>query len=72
MDWVRIAIAIILAAHGIGHVLGWMPALGVTSFEGVSGRSWVLSDSLGESMTRAISAVLWVVPTIGFVAMAYG
>ena len=71
MDWGRIAIALVLGAHGIGHVMGWMPAFGVT-IEGVSGRSWVLSDPLGEALTRIIATVLWVIPTVGFLAMAYG
>lgn len=69
---VRLAGAAILGAHGIGHVLGWMPALGLTQFEGVSSRSWLLTGVVGESGARVAAGLLFLVPTVGFVAAAAG
>lgn len=69
---VKVVIAGVLGAHGIGHVLGWLPALGVARFAGTSGDSWLLSGLLGEGATRAVAAGLFLVPTVGFVAAAAG
>lgn len=69
---IRIIGAGVLAAHGIGHTLGWLPAWGVTAFEGVSSRSWALTGLLGDGPARAIGGVLFVLPMAGFVAAAAG
>jgi hypothetical protein len=69
---IRIIGAGVLAAHGIGHALGWMPAWGLTAFEGVSSRSWALTGVLGDGAARAVGGVLFVVPMVGFVAAAAG
>jgi hypothetical protein len=68
----RIVIAGVLGAHGVGHLLGWMPALGIVRFEGTAGGSWLLSGFAGEDATRLVAAALFVVPTVGFVAAAGG
>ena len=39
---VRVVVAGVIGAHGVGHVMGWMPALGIASIEGSSGSSWIL------------------------------
>ena len=62
----------VLAAHGIGHALGWMPAFGLASFQGVSGRSWALTAVLGDGGARMISGVLFIVPMVGFLLAAGG
>ena len=62
----------VLAAHGIGHVLGWMPAFGIAAFEGVSSRSWALTAVLGDGGARVMAGVLFVVPTAGFILAAAG
>ena len=38
----------VLAAHGVGHALGWLPALGVAAIDGVSSRSWALTGVIGD------------------------
>jgi hypothetical protein len=62
----------VLAAHGVGHVLGWMPAFGIASFEGVSSRSWALTGVLGDGGARLAGGVLFLVPMAGFVLAAGG
>jgi phosphoglycerol transferase MdoB-like AlkP superfamily enzyme len=69
---VKLAAAGILGAHGIGHVLGWMPALGITRFEGVSSRSWLLTAVVGDGGARLAAAALFLLPTAGFVLAAAG
>jgi hypothetical protein len=69
---VKVVVAGVLGAHGIGHVLGWMPALGLARFAGSSGGSWLLGGLVGEGMTRVAAAALFLVPTAGFLAAAVG
>lgn len=69
---VKLVVAGVLGAHGIGHVLGWLPALGLASFEGVSGHSWLLTGTVGDGGARLAAGLLFLVPTVGFVAAAAG
>ena len=69
---VKLVAAGILGAHGVGHVLGWMPAWGIAQFEGVSSRSWLLTGIAGDGGARLAAGVLFVVPTVGFVVAAAG
>jgi hypothetical protein len=68
----KLAIAGVLSAHGIGHALGWLPAAGLARFEGTSGSSWLLSGVVGDAASRALAVGLFAVPTVGFVAAAVG
>ncbi|MDH4141541.1 MAG: hypothetical protein OEV61_02930 [Chloroflexota bacterium] len=69
---VKLAVAGVLGAHGIGHVLGWLPAWGIATFEGMSSHSWLLSGALGDGAARVAAGMLFIVPTVGFVAAAGG
>lgn len=69
---VKLVVGGVIGAHGIGHVLGWMPAWGIARFEGMSSHSWLISGILGEGGARLGAGVLFVLPTIGFVAAAAG
>jgi hypothetical protein len=69
---VKVVVAGVLGAHGIGHVLGWMPALGLARFSDTSSGSWLLGGLVGEGATRAVAAGLFLVPTAGFIAAAVG
>lgn len=68
----RLIVAGIIGAHGIGHVLGWLPALGVVRFEGTAVDSWLISGVSGDGGNRLVATVLFLVPTVGFVAAAIG
>ncbi len=61
-----------LGAHGIGHVLGWLPAWGMASFEGVSTRSWLLTGAVGDTVSRVVAGVLFLAPMAGFLVAAAG
>ena len=69
---VRVIAGIVIGAHGIGHVLGWMPALGLAQFQGLSTRSWLMSQPLGDAATRLVAGALFLAPMVGFVVAAGG
>ncbi len=68
----KLLVAGVLGAHGIGHVLGWMPAFGVARFEGVSSASWLLTGVIGDTPSRLAAGVIFVIPTAGFLLAAAG
>jgi hypothetical protein len=66
----RIVIGLVMAAHGIGHVIGVVGAVrpgGMTW--GGSGTSWLLTPALGRA-TGAIEVVVFALPTVGFIVAA--
>ena len=69
---VRIVVAGVLRAHGVGHVLGWMPAWGIARFEGTSSHSWLVSGVAGDGAARLLAGAIFLVPTVGFIAAAAG
>lgn len=71
MDATLLVAGGVVGAHGVGHVLGWLPAWGLARFEGVSSASWLLGP-LGEAAERAVAGAAFLVPTAGFVAAAAG
>ena len=70
----RLILTIIIAAHGIGHILGLIIIpLGMLKETGFNHTSWLLSDKLGLN-TNTVKAigVLWVAAVAAFLAAAYG
>lgn len=66
----RIVIGLLMAAHGIGHLIGVVGAIrpgGMTW--GGSSTSWLLTPALG-SATGVAEAVLFLLPTVGWVVAA--
>lgn len=64
----RIILSLVIAAHGIGHILFLMPLLGIANW-GQSGRSWLLT---GSSEARVIGSLTWIGAMIGFGFSVYG
>lgn len=62
--------AAVLGAHGIGHVLGWLPAWVLAAFEKVSTRSWALDPLLGDRLGAMVAGALYAAPTLGFLVAA--
>jgi hypothetical protein len=69
-DILRIIVVIVIAAHGIGHVMGVMSPLGI-EIQGGSGDSWAISR-FGTGLAGAVEVVLFLIATIGFVIAAVG
>jgi hypothetical protein len=64
-------LAIVVTAHGIGHVLLLAPCLGLAQW-GQSAHSWLLTGVLGDTLTRLIGSLLWLLVIAGFVAVGVG
>jgi len=69
---IKLIAAGVLGAHGIGHVLGWLPAWGIARFDGLSSQSWLVSAIAGENAGRIAAGVVFLMPTVGFVLAAAG
>ena len=67
MHWISIVIPAILGVHGIGHILGWGPALGISwNSPALNLTSW-LFDGI---TARILAGVLFGAATLGFLASA--
>lgn len=69
--WLRTLIGIAIAMHGIGHILFLIPALKIADW-GQSTRSWLLTGLLGDGLTRALAAVLWLAVLLAYAAGIFG
>ncbi len=66
----RIVIALVLVAHGIGHSMGLLQVLRVAAVNPQwDGGSWVLGGVLGGTAVQAIGSVLWISAMVGFSAL---
>lgn len=74
----RAIIALVFAFHGVGHAMGIIPALGIVKGQGPSqgwlknwsSHSWLLTNLLGEPVSRILCAVLYGAALIGFLGAA--
>ncbi len=64
----RNILVLLIAAHGIGHILFLVPLLGIADW-GQSTQSWLLKDA---TLLRLLGSLLWIAAIIGFCAGAYG
>ena len=69
---VRLITGLVLVAHGIGHVMAYMPALNLFSTDNWHHRSWLSSSLVGDRGSRALIIILFGVPFIGFLAAGLG
>lgn len=63
----RIIIALVLFVHGVGHVMGILPAVGLSTLESWNTRSWLLTGLLGDTGSRVVAFILFLAATIGFI-----
>ena len=67
----RYLIALVLLAHGIGHSIGIMQTLRLTTVNpGWNGDSWLLTGVAGSTVTNAVGIALWTAAMLGFVLAA--
>ncbi len=74
----RAIIAFVFAFHGIGHAMGIIPALGAVDSEGASqgwmknwsSHSWLLTNLLGDPVSRVLCVLLYGTALLGFVGAA--
>lgn len=63
-------IALVLLTHAIGHIMGILPAFGLSPSPTWTSHSWLLSGLLGQSVANGVSTVIWLAATIGFLLTA--
>lgn len=71
----RITIAIFMLLHGLVHLWYFVMSRGLVELKpemGWSGKSWLLTNLLGNSTTNALASLLYLVATIGFVIGSIG
>jgi hypothetical protein len=67
----KIAIALVLLAHGIGHSMGLLQVFKVATVNPEwRGDSWILTGTAGPTAAQAIGVILWSVAIVGFAALA--
>lgn len=67
-NWLRIVLAVVVGAHGIGHILFLMPLVSSTTW-GQATQSWLLGDG---GLAKGFGVLIWLVSLGGFVAAAFG
>jgi hypothetical protein len=68
---VKIAIGVVLVAHGIGHSMGLLQVFKVATVNPQwQGDSWLLSGVMGTTFAQAIGVSLWTLAIIGFALLA--
>lgn len=68
----RIALGLVLLAHGIGHIMGPLQVFRVATVNPAwNGDSWILTGPAGTTAAHAIGVVLWAIALVGFVALGF-
>ncbi len=68
---VKVVLALILLAHGIGHSMGLLQLFRIATVNPEwHGDSWLLGGTFGTTVAQAAGAVAWVVAIAGFAAVA--
>jgi hypothetical protein len=68
----NLVLAVVVLAHGVGHLLFFVPAVGLASWADQTGHSWLLTAAIGDASARTIAAFVWAVATILFVGGVAG
>ena len=66
-ETLRIILGVLFIGHGLGHIMGIMPALRLFTTEGWSSHSWLLTKPLGDTAARIISIILFLIVVLGSV-----
>jgi hypothetical protein len=67
-DWLRFVLALVVGAHGAGHILFLVSLLGIADWGQASG-SWLLGSGW---LARGLGILIWLLAGTGFVAAAAG
>ncbi len=67
---VKLAIALVLVAHGIGHSMGILGAFKVATVNpGWQGDSWILGGVAGAAAGQSVGTAVWASAIVGFVLL---
>ena len=70
-DLIRVLLAIVVLAHGIGHVL-FAPQVQSAMRVPATGNSWLLTGTLGKGLTDLIATAVALTLVVAFSVAAYG
>ena len=71
----RFVIGLFIILHGLVHLWYFTLSRGLVKFQpemGWTGRSWIFTSFLGDSTTRWLASVLYILATIGLVISGLG
>ena len=67
----KLIIAIVLLAHGIGHSMGLLQVFNIATVNPQwNGDSWLLTGPAGMTVTQVVGVSLWTAAIVGFAALA--
>lgn len=67
----KLLIALVLLAHGIGHSLGLLQVFRIATVNPQwNGDSWLLTGPVGSAAAQAAGVVIWATAIVGFAALA--
>jgi hypothetical protein len=67
----KVLIALVLLAHGIGHSMGLLQIFKVATVNpDWHGDSWLLTGAAGTTATQVVGGLLWAAAIVGFTAVA--
>ena len=67
----KLVIALVLLAHGIGHSMGLLQVFRVATVNPQwHGDSWLLTNALGATIAQLTGVVVWTAAIIGFALLA--
>jgi hypothetical protein len=64
----KLVLAVVVLAHGVGHLLFLGPSLRLADWAGQTSHSWLLTGTLGDGPSRAVASAIWVTTVVLFVA----
>jgi hypothetical protein len=68
---IRIVIAFVLFAHGVGHSLGLLQMFKVATVNPAwNGESWLLTHTVGPTVTEVVGLAVWAGAIVGFSVLA--
>jgi hypothetical protein len=66
--WLRFVLAIVVVAHGMGHILFFVSLAGLADW-GQASESWLLGSGW---LAKGLGSLIWLGAMAGFLAAAYG
>lgn|SRR5690242_631205 len=64
----RLVLAVVVLAHGVGHLLFLGPSLRIADWAGQTSHSWLLTGTIGDGPSRALASAIWIAAVVLFVA----
>ena len=67
-SWLRLILALVVGAHGLGHILFLMPLWKIADW-GQAAHSWLLGDGW---LAKGVGSLIWLAAIVGFLVVTIG